>query len=61
MNNDLDYISQMVEDTFEGVKEESNVLEFKQAKTKEVSAEPEQLLFDFESFHDEGFHHDLLE
>jgi hypothetical protein len=51
MENDLDYISQMVEDTFEGVKEESNVLEFKLSETREDSVEPEQLVFDFESFH----------
>lgn len=50
MENDHDYISQMVEDTFEGVKEESsNVLEFK-AREQASSIEPEQLAFDFDTY-----------
>jgi len=48
MDNEQDYISQMVEDTFQDVEsEESNILEF--SLTNENS-EIEQLSFDFESF-----------
>lgn len=45
MDNEFDYITQMVEDTFEQVSSDDNVIQFPELNT--VAKESEQLSFDF--------------